>query len=103
MKAIIKGFVELLLRHPKLDGYLLGKLRRVVVTKRGASPRVVWARLYGTGGVTSIRGDRLAAALGGYDRWMTFCKIVDGKETECGRGGGAEEPPSGPVGGAAPN
>jgi stage II sporulation protein D len=63
----------------KLDSYLLGRLRRVVVTKRGASPRIVWARLHGTGGVTKIRGDQLAAALGGYDRWMTFRKVVDGK------------------------
>lgn len=85
----------------KLDAYLQGKLKRVVVTKRGASPRIVWARLYGTGGATMIRGDQLAAALGGYDRWLTFCKVVDGRETECGGGGG--QPPSGPAGGASPN
>ncbi len=60
----------------KLGGYLAGRLKRVVVTERGASPRIVWARLYGTGGITSIRGDQLAAALGGYDRWMTFQKKV---------------------------
>jgi stage II sporulation protein D len=84
----------------KLGGYLQGKLKRVVVTKRGASPRVVWARLYGTGGVTNIRGDQLAAALGGYDRWLTFCKVVDGKETGCG-GGGEAQPPSGPAGGVS--
>ena len=59
----------------KLGGYLDGQLKQVVVTKRGASPRIVWARLYGTGGVTKIRGDQLAAALGGYDRWMTFRKV----------------------------
>ena len=51
-----------------------------MITKRGVSPRIVWARLYGTGGVTKIRGDQLAAALGGYDRWMTFRKVVDGPE-----------------------
>jgi peptidoglycan hydrolase-like amidase len=61
----------------KLDGYLNGRLQRVVVTQRGASPRIVWARLYGTGGVSTIRGDQLAAALGGYDRWMSFEKIVE--------------------------
>ena len=44
----------------KLGGYLDGQLKKVVVTKRGASPRIVWARLYGTGGVTKIRGDQLA-------------------------------------------
>ncbi|HEX2096593.1 MAG TPA: SpoIID/LytB domain-containing protein [Solirubrobacterales bacterium] len=61
----------------RLSGYLAGRLERIVVTRRGASPRIVWARLYGTGGVTKIRGDQLAAALGGYDRWMTFRKVVD--------------------------
>jgi hypothetical protein len=65
-----------------------------VVTKRGASPRIVQAKLYGTGGVTPIRGDRLAAALGGYDRWMHFQKVVDGKPP----GGGK---PPGPAGGIA--
>jgi SpoIID/LytB domain protein len=79
----------------KLGGYLNGKLKRIVVTKRGASPRIVQARLYGTGGVTRIRGDQLAAALGGYDRWMHFQKLVDGKPA----GGGGPLP--GPVGGVA--
>jgi stage II sporulation protein D len=61
----------------ELGGYLDGRLERIVVTQRGVSPRIVWARLYGTGGTTRIRGDQLAAALGAYDRWMRFRKIVD--------------------------
>lgn len=77
----------------KLGRYLDGRLKRVVVTKRGASPRIVWARLHGTGGVTTIRGDRLASALGAYDRWMSFRKLVNGKVV----GGGTEEaPPTAP-------
>jgi SpoIID/LytB domain protein len=60
----------------KLGGYLDGRLKRVVVTQRGVSPRIVWARLIGTGGVTKVRGDQLASAIGGYDRWMTFRKVV---------------------------
>ncbi len=79
----------------KLGGYLNGQLRRVDVIQRGRSPRIVWARLVGTGGVTKIRGDRLASALGGYDRWMSFQKLVGGKVIE---GGGPSKPP-GPVGG----
>jgi stage II sporulation protein D len=76
----------------RLGGYLEGSLEKVVVTQRGASPRIVWARLYGTGGVTRIRGDELASALGGYDRWLSFRKVVDGKpappaEGEKGQGG----------------
>jgi stage II sporulation protein D len=81
----------------KLGGYLSGQLERVVVTKRGASPRVVQARLYGTGGVTTIRGDQLTYALGAYDRWMSFEKIVNGKTVS----GGGKDAPSGPPGGVA--
>jgi stage II sporulation protein D len=62
--------------NSRLGGYLRGRLKRIVVTKRGVSPRVVWARLYGTGGMTKIRGDSLQYALGGYDRWMYFKKVV---------------------------
>jgi SpoIID/LytB domain protein len=85
----------------RLGGYLDGRLRKVVITRRGASPRIVWARLYGTGGVSMIRGDQLAAALGGYDRWMTFRKIVNGKAQPPATG----SPPSagGPQGGASPD
>jgi stage II sporulation protein D len=60
----------------RLRPYLKGRLKRIVVTRRGASPRIVRARLVGTGGVSSIRGDQLAAALGAYDRWMTFRRVV---------------------------
>jgi stage II sporulation protein D len=58
----------------RLDAYLDGRLQRVAITRRGVSPRIVSARLYGSGGVTDIRGDQLAAALGAYDRWMRFRK-----------------------------
>jgi stage II sporulation protein D len=86
----------------KLGGYLSGRLKRVVVTKRGVSPRIVQAKLYGTGGVTTIMGDQLAAALDGYDRWMTFCKVIDGKGTDCGGGKtGTPGDSGGPAGGVA--
>ncbi len=61
----------------ELGSYLDGRLERVAIVQRGASPRIVWARLHGSGGTTKIRGDQLAAALGGYDRWMTFKKVVE--------------------------
>lgn len=80
----------------KLGAYLDGQLKKVVVTKRGASPRIVWAKLYGTGGVTTIRGDQLASALGAYDRWMSFEKEIDGKVG----GGGEGAAKGGPSGGA---
>ncbi len=84
----------------RLSGYLDGQLERVVVTERGASPRIVWAKLYGSGGVTKIRGDELESALGAYDSWMDFRKIVNGKAV--GGSQGNEGPPHGPSGGAAP-
>jgi len=77
----------------KLGSYLDGRLKQIVVTKRGVSPRIVEAKLIGTGGVTKIRGDELAAALGGYDRWMSFRKLVNGKAAT----GGGDKP--GPAGG----
>ena len=76
--------------------------RSVSFAQRGVSPRIVWARLYGTGGVTKARGDQLAAALGTYSDWMSFVKVVNGKAVGGGEsGGGAKETaPTGPVGGA---
>jgi len=75
-----------------------GQLKRVAVTRRGASPRIVWAKLFGTGGVGRIRGDRLASALGAYDRWMRFCRIR-GAQRKC-YGGGSRRA-GGPSGGVA--
>jgi stage II sporulation protein D len=71
----------------KLGAYLDGGLKQVVVTKRGTSPRIVWARLIGSGGTTMIRGDQLQSALGAYDRWMTFSKVVGGKAAPAPAGG----------------
>jgi stage II sporulation protein D len=63
----------------KLASYLKGRLKKVVVTKTGVSPRIVEAKLYGTGGVSTVTGTDLESALGGYDTWMTFQKVVSGK------------------------
>lgn len=60
----------------RLSAYLKGRLRRVVITKTGASPRIIEAKLVGTGGVSTVTGSQLAAALGGHDTWMKFQKIV---------------------------
>jgi peptidoglycan hydrolase-like amidase len=61
----------------KLGAYLDGRLKQIVVTQHGSSPRIIWGRLYGTGGVTKIRGDQLESALGAYTSWMTFQKVVN--------------------------
>jgi stage II sporulation protein D len=60
----------------KLGAYLKGRLKKVVITKRGVSPRIISAKLYGTGGVSTVTGTDLEIALGGYDTWMTFQKVV---------------------------
>jgi len=62
----------------RLAGYLDGRLKQIVVTKRGVSPRIVTAKLIGTGGVSTVSGEQLEVALGGYDTWMRFEKIVSG-------------------------
>jgi stage II sporulation protein D len=82
----------------RLGAYLHGKLKQVVITKRGVSPRIVEAKLIGTGGVTKVRGDQLESALGSYSTWMEFHKLVNGKVA----GGGKPKPaPSGPGGGVS--
>ncbi len=60
----------------KLGAYLDGRLKQVVVTKRGVSPRIIEAKLIGTGGTTTVTGEQLEVALDGYDTWMKFQKVV---------------------------
>src|SRR6195952_2417574 len=60
----------------KLSGLLDGRLKKVVIAKTGYSPRIIEAKLYGTGGVTTATGEQLEIALGGYSTWMTFQKVV---------------------------
>jgi stage II sporulation protein D len=63
----------------RLGAYLNGKLKRVVITKTGVSPRIVTAKLVGTGGVSTVTGSQLSVALGGHDTWMSFEKVVSGQ------------------------
>src|SRR6478672_3827887 len=58
-----------------LASYLDGRLRQIRVTQRGASGRIDYAKLVGTRGTTTIRGDILAGALGLYDRLAYFTKV----------------------------
>jgi stage II sporulation protein D len=63
----------------KLSGYLDGRLKQVVIVKTGVSPRIVEAKLIGSGGVTTVSGEQLEVALGGYDTWMSFEKVAAGQ------------------------
>ena len=60
----------------RLGGYLRGRLKQVVITRTGLSPRIISAKLIGTGGTSTVSGSQLSVALGGYDTWMTFEKVV---------------------------
>jgi len=62
----------------KLAPYLDGKLTKVVVTKHGLTPRIMQAKLYGTGGVTTVTGEQLELALDGYSTWMSFERVGSG-------------------------
>jgi stage II sporulation protein D len=56
----------------KLRSYVDGRLRKIKPRRSSESPRIDSARLVGTGGATTIRGDTLAGALGLYSRWALF-------------------------------
>lgn len=55
-----------------LGGLVKGNLRRIKVTRRGVSPRIVRADLVGSGGTTSVTGPQLRKAFGLRDTWISF-------------------------------
>jgi stage II sporulation protein D len=52
-----------------------GTFRRLEITKRGASPRVVRARVVGSGGSTTITGPTIRSRLGLRDHWLTVVSV----------------------------
>ncbi|HEY1273445.1 MAG TPA: SpoIID/LytB domain-containing protein [Thermoleophilaceae bacterium] len=58
-----------------LSGYVRGTFRKLKVLKRGVSPRIVRARVYGTRGTSVISGPTLRARLGLRDTWARFTRI----------------------------
>jgi SpoIID/LytB domain protein len=92
----------------RLARYVSGRLRRIEVPKRGVSPRIVRARLVGSTGTTTIRGDTLQHALGLYGRWAYFSRAGGGQGTQPPVPGGAQQPAPGgaqppPAGGTQPS
>jgi stage II sporulation protein D len=59
----------------KLHGYVKGRFRKILVIRRGVSPRIVKARVYGTRGTRLISGPSIRARLGLYDSWAYFTKV----------------------------
>lgn len=56
----------------KLSGLFSGKLRKIDVLERGKSPRIVRARVVGSGGGQLVSGDTLRARLGLRSTWARF-------------------------------
>jgi len=87
----------------KLGGLVKGRLRGIEVTKRGASPRVVYAQIIGTRGRTRVKGSDLKSRFGLPDTWVSFTGI---SATPGPRPPTPDEPgttaPQAPGGGAAP-
>jgi stage II sporulation protein D len=89
----------------KLGSYVKGSFRGIDVTRRGESPRVVYADVVGSGGRSRITGPQLRSIFGLRDTWATYNVITaSGKvnnpassETDPGAGSGAEAG-SGPAG-----
>ncbi len=56
----------------RLQGLLKGSLRGIEVLTRGVSPRIVSARILGSGGATPVTGPQLAGAFGLSSTWAYF-------------------------------
>jgi stage II sporulation protein D len=56
----------------RFSGLVKGSFRRVEVIQRGASPRIVMARIVGSRGSTKVRGSDLKSRLGLFDTWAYF-------------------------------
>jgi stage II sporulation protein D len=52
-----------------------GRFRKVRVIKRGRSPRIVLARVYGSRGSRELTGPQIRARLGLHDSWAYFTKV----------------------------
>lgn len=59
----------------QLAGLVPGRLRRIEVLRRGASPRILRARIVGTRGSTTVDGATLRQRLGLDDTWASFSLV----------------------------
>jgi stage II sporulation protein D len=55
-----------------LSGLVKGRFKGIRVTKRGVSPRIVKAKVLGTGGATKVTGSDLRSRFSGRSTWMSF-------------------------------
>jgi stage II sporulation protein D len=52
-----------------------GSFRSITVLKRGRSPRIIQARISGSGGSKTITGPQIRSRLGLYDTWASFTDV----------------------------
>jgi stage II sporulation protein D len=69
----------------ELGSLVRGRLKRIVVTKHGVSPRIVKARIVGTGGSTNASGPTLKARLGLPDTWASFISPRQARSSRAAR------------------
>jgi stage II sporulation protein D len=62
----------------RLSGLFSGRLKRIHVIRRGVSPRIVYARVVGSGGSSKVTGATLRDRLGLMDSWISFGKHETG-------------------------
>jgi stage II sporulation protein D len=60
----------------RLSGYVRGRFRKLEVLRRGASPRIVQARVHSSFGTNLITGPTLRARLGLRDTWAHFTTVA---------------------------
>ena len=86
----------------KLSGLVKGRFRGIKVIQRGRSPRIVAAKIVGTGGRTRVDGATIRARLGLYDTWAYFTSIRTGKAPKPPEPAGPPTPVNPGTGGASP-
>jgi len=86
----------------KLGDRVKGAFRGIDVTRRGKSPRVVYADVVGSAGRTRVTGPQLRSIFGLYDTWATFNVITASGQTHNPPGAPAPPPVDGQTGGIAP-
>jgi stage II sporulation protein D len=92
----------------KLRGLLRGTLESIVVTQRGASPRILSANVVGSLGTTTVSGVTLVSALGLHSTWACFtvtsatAEPASGWDRACAKPTRVRGGPSGPSGPSGP-
>ena len=63
----------------RLGSAVRGRFRKIRVLRRGVSPRIVRARVYGTRGTSLITGPTIRARLGLRDTWAYFTTVTSAR------------------------